>query len=363
MRCWLFVILTLSIFKLQAENESDSLYSDKSKTTLFAYFDVFYAYDFNRPQTPIRQPFFFNHNRHHSININHALIRGSYSSQRVRARLGFHSGTYVQDNYASENTLQSFLYEANVSLALDKHEKFWFAAGIMESHLGFEGTIAPNNHTLTRSMCAENSPYYNSGASMTYQPKATWKFQALALNGWQSIRRVQGNNFLSYGTRINYASEKMELNWSTFLGTNDPDSTRRMRYFSNLYAVYSWKNNFTLTFGFDYGLQQKEKGSETYHHWYNFTAIGKMALSDKLNAAFRVEYFKDYNLVVMQSFNGQPFEVYGSSLNFDYQVNQNLLFRIESRLLVSPNELFIKNDLPQKNNVHVVGSMIFRIGQ
>jgi hypothetical protein len=155
----------------------------------------------------------------------------------------------------------------------------------------------------------------------------------------------------------------MELNWSTFLGTNDPDSTRRMRYFSNLYAVYSWKNNFTLTFGFDYGLQQKEKGSETYHHWYNFTAIGKMALSDKLNAAFRVEYFKDYNLVVMQSFNGQPFEVYGSSLNFDYQVNQNLLFRIESKLLVSPNELFIKNDLPQKNNVHVVGSMIFRIGQ
>lgn len=363
MRCWLFVILTLTMFNLHAENEYDSLCPVKSKTSLFAYFDVFYAYDFNRPQTTIRQPFFFNHNRHHSVNINHALIRGSYSTQRVRAKLGFHSGTYVQDNYASENTLQSFLYEANASVALDKQEKLWFAAGIMESHIGFEDAIAPNNPTLTRSMCAENSPYFSSGASMTYQPKTPWKFQVLALNGWQRIRRVQGNNLLSYGTRINYSTEKMELNWSTFLGTNDPDSVRRMRYFSNLYAVYTWKNNFTLTFGFDYGLQQKEKGSANYHYWYNFTAIGKMAISDKLSTALRVEYFKDYSLVVMQAFNDEPFEVYGSSLNFDYHVNQNLFFRVESRLLASQNALFIKNDVPQKNNIHVVGSIIFRIGQ
>lgn len=363
MRYLLFVILTLTALGTHAEKEPDSLNPKQSTTTLFAYLDVFYAYDFDRPQTTIRQPFFFNHNRHHSININHALIRASYSAQRVQAKLGFHSGTYVQDNYASENTLQSILYEANVSAALDKHEKLWFSAGIMESHLGFESAISSNNPTLTRSLSAENSPYYNSGASLTYKPKPLWEFQVLALNGWQRIRRVQGNNLLSYGTKINYSKEKMELNWSTFLGTNDPDSIRRMRYFSNLYAVFTWDKKFALTFGFDYGIQQKEKNSENYHHWYNITAIGKMALSNKLNTALRVEYFKDYNLVVMQSFNNQAIDVYGGSLNFDYQTNKNLLFRVESRFLISKNELFLKNNQPHKNNIHVVASMIFRIGQ
>jgi len=361
MRCCLFLSLLFYAFSPWAQNEQDSLVVNASSFSWSAYFDVFYAYDFNKPSTNFRQTFLFNHNRHNAFSINHALVEGSYENNRTRAKLGFHAGTYVQDNYRNENQLISLLYTANVGLALDKKKRFWLDAGVMESHIGFEGAKSYENVTLTRSLCAEQSPYFNAGAALTFQPKESWSFQILALNGWQRIERMPGNSLLSSGSKVNYKSKKFEFNWSTFLGTDDPDSTRRMRYFSNLYAVYKMNHKLSITVGFDYGIQQTEKGSSSHYRWLNLTTVAKIAISERLNTGIRLEYFNDFHKLLIQTPTYHFFEALGFSLNLDYSFNEHILFRMEGRAFDARLPFYIKDNEPLQSNIFLISSLVFKL--
>ncbi|MCB0737764.1 MAG: outer membrane beta-barrel protein, partial [Bacteroidetes bacterium] len=135
---------------------------------LQAYSDVFHAYDFNRPATPYRQPFLFNHNRHNEVNLNLASAGFKLINSKYRANIMFQAGTYVQDNLAAEQSSLRSIQEASIGLPLHKSRKWWFYAGIFPSHLGFENANSIENMTLTRSLVAENSPYFLSGAALTY---------------------------------------------------------------------------------------------------------------------------------------------------------------------------------------------------
>ena len=71
-------------------------------------------------------------------------------------------------------------------------------AGIFTSHIGFESAVSKDCWTLTRSILADNSPYYESGARLTYTSNNNkWLISALALNGWQRIQRPAGNSLMS----------------------------------------------------------------------------------------------------------------------------------------------------------------------
>ena len=75
--------------------------------------------------------------------------------------------------------------------------------GIMPSHIGFESAVSKDCWTLTRSMLAENSPYFESGAKLSYTTNnGKLQFSVLALNGWQRITRVEGNSLMSWGTQV-----------------------------------------------------------------------------------------------------------------------------------------------------------------
>ncbi|WP_133272779.1 outer membrane beta-barrel protein [Hymenobacter radiodurans] len=41
--------------------------------------------------------------------------------------------------------------------------------GIFTSHLGFELALSKDNWTLSRSLMAKNSPYYEAGVRITYE--------------------------------------------------------------------------------------------------------------------------------------------------------------------------------------------------
>jgi hypothetical protein len=76
--------------------------------------------------------------------------------------LGLHAGTYVHDNYAQEPKALRHIYEANIGLSLSKKNKLWVDLGVFESHIGFEVAQSTENQTLTKSICAELSPYFTS---------------------------------------------------------------------------------------------------------------------------------------------------------------------------------------------------------
>mgnify|MGYP001036751492 FL=1 len=358
MRNLRFIIGLLLFITYCTHAQVDDEWKEKPTISIYGFADLFYVYDFNEPQGNIRQPFLFNHNRHNEYNLNLGLLKLNLDHSRYRANLALQSGTYANDNYAQEPGVLKNIFEANVGIALTANQKLWLDVGILPSHLGFESAISLDNFTLTRSLSAESSPYFLAGAKLTYQINDKLALAGLMLNGWQRIRRLEGNSLPSFGTQLHYrASDQLSLNWSTFIGTDDPDETRRMRYFSNLYGQFRVSERFQFLAGFDVGAQQTSKGSASYDFWLSPTLIGQYHINEKWKTALRVEYYQDKNAVIIPTFTPKGFKTTGVSANLDYTPIPNLACRLETRWLDSEDTVLGPGTNTNDSNFFVAASI------
>ena len=333
--------LLLVLGTLTALLDVESFALGTSDVKFSGFVDAFYVYDFSNPKENRRQDFLYNHNRHNEININLALLKMSLDKENYRANIALQTGTYARDNYEQK---YKNIHEANIGVSLNSKKNLWLDVGIFASHIGFESAISMNNYTLTRSLVAENTPYYLAGAKLTYTPSNKLEFAFIVCNGWQRIEKVQGNSLPSFGTQIKYApSDRVSFNWSTFIGTDDPDVTRRMRYLNNFFAEFKVGENINIITGLDIGMQQKTKESSDYNYWYIPTLITKYTINQKYSTALRAEYFHDKNGVLINQ-RGLGFKTYGLSSNLDYSVTQNALLRVEARWLSSDENVFKNGD-------------------
>ena len=285
------LLIAVMIITTFARGQQNNSWQEKPDLTLMGFADVFYVYDFNEPVGNARQPFLFNHNRHNEFNLNLGLVNLQLAQPKYRASVALQAGTYANDNYAAEPDLLKSIFEAYIGISLNNDNSLWLDAGVLPSHLGFESAMSIDNPTLTRSLAAESSPYFLTGAKITYTPSQKWEMAALVVNGWQRIQRVEGNSLPSFGTQLIYKpTERASINWSTFIGTDDPDQIRRMRYFSNLYSQLSLSNKWSLTAGFDLGAQQRSKGSSDYDLWMAPVVIGRYQINERWASALRLEY-------------------------------------------------------------------------
>lgn len=356
--CKHYFVVTLILQSANLLAQSDSTWQKKPQLNLSGFADVFYVYDFNQPQGSERQPFLYNHNRHNEFNLNLGFIKLNVEHSRYRANFAMQSGTYTNDNYAAEPGVIKNIFEANIGISMNKKNSLWLDAGILPSHIGFESAISIDNGTLTRSLLAENSPYYSAGARLIFTPNDKWEMTGLMLNGWQRIQRLNGNSLPSFGTQVNFTpSEKVGLNWSTFIGTDDPDSSRRMRYFNNFYGLFQVTDKVNITAGFDIGTQQQSMGSSSYDFWFSPVIIGQYFISNAWKAALRMEYYQDETGVIIPTGTTNGFNTTGLSLNFDYSPSTNLVFRIEGRWLNSKDLFFETKGSTSRNNF-IIGTSI-----
>lgn len=357
------IIALLLLSTITAFAQTDTAMSADPEVRFEGFADIFYAYDLNKPTAGYRQPFLYNHNRHNEFNLNLALLRATVDHMRYRGTIALQAGTYAMDNYAEEEDLLKHVFEANAGIALDRQAKVWVDAGIMGSHIGFESAISADNLTLSRSLLAENSPYYLSGAKLTYTPTPDWTLAALVVNGWQRIRRVPGNSLPSFGTQVNYAPhDNLTLNWSTFIGTDDPDAARRMRYFNNLYGQFGVGERITLIAGFDIGIQQQSKASNRYHMWYSPVLLAQYKLSETWAVAGRAELYSDRNEVIITAPAGTSgFRTTGLSANADYSPYTNVVCRLEARWLKGQGNIFEKGAGSSSNNFVLLSSIAIRL--
>ncbi len=343
---------------LVANAQVDSLWHHKPQLSISGFADVFYVYDFNQPQGTYRQSFLFNHNRHNEFNLNLGLVKLVVEHLKYRANFALQTGTYANDNYAAEPGLLKNIFEANIGISLNKKNNLWLDAGVLPSHIGFESAISIDNMTLTRSLLAENSPYFLTGLKLTFNPNGKWEFAGLIVNGWQRIQRLEGNSLPSFGTQVNYSpTEKVAINWSTFFGTDDPDATRRMRYFSNFYGRFQTTEKFSLIVGFDIGTQQRSKGNSNYDFWLSPVIIGQYTINKNWKTAIRAEYYKDETGIIIPAETTNGFQTTGLSLNLDYTPTQNISCRIEGRCLNSKDNIFETNSNMTNNNF-IIGTSI-----
>jgi hypothetical protein len=325
--------------------------------TFSGFTEGYYSYDFNKPADHNKPGFLYNYNRHNEFTVNLAFIRASYAREKVRGMVAFGAGTYMNANYAAEPGTLKNIYEANVGFKLSANN-LWFDVGILPSHIGFESAVGKDDQTVTRSLLADNTPFFEGGARLTYtSDNGHWLLSGLLLNGWQRITRIPGNSKMSFGTQIQFRpSSAVTLNYSTFIGSDKPDSASLNRIYHNLYGSFQVAKQLAITAGFDVGTEQKTKGGTNYNTVLSPVLIARYAISSAWAVTLRGEYYSDENGILIPTGTTNGFKTAGYSLNLDYAPLTNVLVRLEARRLESKDDVFLKNNVPTDHDTFITFS-------
>jgi hypothetical protein len=333
----LITVLFFMVSIVEIFSQSDT--TIKGSITMSGLVDVYYSFQFSNPKQDLKSDLFYNYKRNNAFDINLVLLKANYSDEKVRANIGFMAGGYAEYNLAAESSLAQKIYEANVGVKLSNKHNIWLDAGVLPSHIGLEGVLPNDNIALSRSLTAENSPYFETGARLSYTNKnKKWYLAALALNGWQRIKKVNGSRALSFGTQVTYkVNQYHTFNSSTFIGSDKPDNLKSLRYFHDFYWQYS-KSRFTSQLTFDIGFE-KDKTSIDFKSWYASALLMKYELFSKFSFTGRAEYYNDYsNILIPSSF----VDAISSSLGVEYRISPHANIRIEGRSISSKNRIYIQ---------------------
>lgn len=332
----------------------------KASIDLSAFLDVYYGRDFNSDQGGERFPFLYNHNRNNTLAINLALVTARLQAGRIRANLGLQRGTYAEDNYSAEPEALRWIHEANLGYALNPEKTIWLDAGVLPSHIGFENAVSTKNLTLSRSIIAENSPYFETGFQLSWQQSERWYFALLYLNGWQQIQPIEGKNRPSFGTQAMFTpSEKLTLNWSTFIGTDQGIEAGTSLYFSNIYAEWKPSSKWHLIAGLDAGKRTEELDPDS--NWWGMSLILQRKFTEQFASAIRYEYYHDPFQAIASSNVNEGIQTGGLSVNLDWNIMKSLIFRVEGRWLQAPSGFNLGQDSQDSSNFFLLGSLAWSL--
>lgn len=318
-----------------------------TKPEFFGYVGLYYGYDFNNPASLQRPEFIYSENLHNQIAVNIALLGTRYTGAQVRGTFAIQTGTYPDANYASEPPVFKNIYEAWGGVRVAKY--LWLDAGIFLSHIGLEGPISRDDLTLTRSIMADNSPYYEAGAKLTYDRGRKWLVSALLVNGWQVIRDRNQNKGL--GWQVQYRpSARWLLNSSTYVGEghNTPDSlSRAVRYFHDFYLTYDPTPKWKIAAAFDAGWEENDIGG--YNQWQGAALIVRRQTGKRTAVVGRVEYFHD-PAGVQAATRAGGLSTLGYSAGFDFYPVPRMLLRAEAKQFLDQQEVYLEGKTPRKTN-------------
>ncbi len=300
-----------------------------TKIRLNGFVDTYYAYDFTRPADGERR-FTTQPVRHDEFNVNLAWLGVTVERQKTRARVALQAGTSVQANYAGEPRtgatsgpdVARLIQEAVVGVKLARN--VWVDGGIYYSYIGLESWSSADNLTYTRSLVADYSPYYLSGAKLTWTVTPTLTAQFHATNGWQNIS--ENNRSKAFGTRLDYAaSPAFTLSYANFFGNERPAGSRNaLRVFNQIMAKGTLAGQTQLQAQVDVGQQS---GSD----WYGLTMIARQPLGKHLALAARVERYADPDQIIIGTNTPQGFLGNGASAGLDVSLEDGVRWRSELR--------------------------------
>lgn len=314
---------------------------DSAKSfSLSAYVESYFSYDFSKPINKEKPDYTYNYKKHNQLNINLAFVKASYQTNRLRSNLALMLGNYAKYNLSAEPNWAKPLLEANVGYKPFEQHEFWIDAGVMPSHIGFESAIGSDCWNLTRSILAENSPYYESGIKFNFTNKNQDLYVAFhVLNGWQRIAITKGDEKPSIGVQVNYKpSKSLTLNYSNFLGNIRVVGSNALRIFHNLYVIYEASDKLSFILGFDIGTQKTPNTKTAV--WYTPVIISKINLTEKSKIAGRLEFYSDRQQTIISTSTPNGYQTIGASINYDHQISPKVFCRAELKNYTSRDPIF-----------------------
>ena len=342
------ISLVFSATTLVAQAAPDSAKPAAADSTIHVAFsgflDGYYAYDFGKPRN-IDRVLTTQAVRHNEFNINLAYVDATLTGARVRGRVAAQFGTLVQANYAAEPTIGNFSgpnvsrYIQEATAGYKVSNAVWVDGGVFFSPFGSENWISRDNWTYTRSIIAENSPYYEAGVKATWTIDPKWTAQLHVINGWQNISETNSSKAL--GARVDFAPrDGLSFAYDLFVGNEQPDSMpSRLRTFNELIVGASISSKLQLRGTLDIGTQEHADGNGT-GIWNGYAILARYQLTRRVALAGRVEGYSDPNQFIIST--GEPYgvEATGASLGIDVAPMPKLLWRSEVKWLVARNPLF-----------------------
>lgn len=313
------------------------------KVTFGGFVDGYYAWDFGRPASFDRSfaggtVFTTQPARHNEFNVNLAYVEAKLDGPRVRGRLALQAGTSVQSNYSGEPGNGQL---SGASLARNIQEAFagaklgtnvWVDGGTFYSHIGMETWASRDNPTYTRSLVAEYSPYYQSGAKLTWAASPKLTAQLDVVNGWQNIS--ENNSGKGVGIRLDLTPTSTTT--LSYYNLFSDEAGNRLRTFNGVGGKVV-SGRMTLLGEFDLGTQSNSATDGGSASWYGFTAIGRAQVTSAVGLSVRVERYDDEDQVIIatgRQDDGTPngaFRANGGSVGLDVIPQPRLLWRTELR--------------------------------
>lgn len=333
-----YVLILMMLIPLPLLGQTDST---EKRLQLSGYVDVYFGHEPGTGRIFKRPDFIYSYNVNNEINMNLGFVKANYVTQKVRLNLAMMAGTYVNSNLASEKGIAKNILEASVGLKLSKKHNLWLDAGVFPSHIGYESAIGKDCYNLTRSIMADNTPYYETGIKLGWISKSgKWIVNGLLLNGWQKIYQDKKELTPAFGTQIQFApNNRVLLNYGTFFGNIEPEAGLKHRKFHDIYGQFKIKKSNTLILGVNIGNQTFGDTITSKEGWYAVSMVFNHAFKNKWSSAARLEYFNDPSMIFAQSKILAPFECTAYSINADYHHTSNIIWRIEYRFFNNTESL------------------------
>ncbi len=274
-----------------------------------------------------KESFFYNHKVNNALRTNLLLLKGEFSGRRFRAKLALMTGDYSQYTLATEPKWAKSLNEAYIGLKLSKTKNLWWDAGVYSSYIGIESAISSDCPTLTRSMVAENSPYYLSGTRIVFvSDNKKHEAGIHVLNGWQRIGWDPSIVKPSLGAHYKYhINEHLSLMYGTFYGSIYPDSLSINRFYQHVNVA--WKHGKWETWG------TLDLGIESSKIWGAAQVMNRYTLNAHWSLAQRLEVFYDPDNRCVRIDAAKETVIGGFTLCPTYQLNDHIAIRLDTKFL------------------------------
>ena len=319
--------------------------------------DTYYAYDSNHSheRAYTTQP-----SKHDNPSVNLAYAGVYFEQSNFRSRLALQAGDSVKRNTTNEPNggksggLLSPRDFQEAYVGYQVNEKTWVDGGIYLGHIGAESWLSKDNWTYTRALNLDYVPYYAAGVRLEHRLSEKELFQVHLMNGWQNMSENNHAKAIAFQYKKDLSSD-ITFNYNNFLGDEEvvrnPVTGKfnpRFRTYQNF--ILKWKQNAQWSFlsAFDFGTQsqQNNDGVDT---WQSLTFTARYTLHEDHHLASRISYYNDPHQTNISTGTANGFQVGDISLNYDFNLMKNFLWRTEVRAFKSKDKIY-PTDSSSKND-------------
>lgn len=271
----------------------------EAKIIVGGYVEAYYQLHFQNPSNRLTNLRGFD-NRSRTFTLSNVAldVKGEKGPLTVHVifQVGHTPSTYYLVETASPGTgsvnasgseLWKYLQAANVTAKLP--EEWVLEAGLYPSPIGIEVIPVKDNFNWSRSNLFFGLPFYHLGVMLSHPLGGGWTGKLHVYNGWNAV--VDNNGYPSVAVSAAYFSAKTSAQLLYFGGIERADGApegKAWRHLFDALAQHAVSDTLTLAAQADVGIEPNDIGTSS---WLDGAAYAKLALSSKLYAAVRGDYF------------------------------------------------------------------------